>query len=189
MGQRRSIAGARILITGASQGIGRAAGGTGGAARGGRTSWPAARSDDLLAELAEKVRGAGGIIETVRGRRDRAMTTGSCMVEDGELPFSWPRRARLTTRVFRRHRPFYGRHGPERLSQDHGGEFFRRDRDDARLSAAIESRNEAGDRQHLVDRRQAAVSRPAANTLGEQVRGAGLQRGAAGGTGARTAST
>ncbi len=64
MGQRRSIAGARILITGASQGIGRALAEL--AARRGAHVLAAARSDDLLAELAEKVRGAGGIIETVR---------------------------------------------------------------------------------------------------------------------------
>jgi short-subunit dehydrogenase len=63
MGQRRSIAGSRILITGASQGIGRALAEL--LARRGARVLAAARSDALLAELAEKVRAAGGIIETV----------------------------------------------------------------------------------------------------------------------------
>jgi short-subunit dehydrogenase len=63
MGQRRSIAGARILITGASQGIGKALAEL--AARRGAKVIAAARSDALLLELAEKVRATGGIIETV----------------------------------------------------------------------------------------------------------------------------
>ncbi len=63
MGQRRSIAGARILITGASQGIGKALAVL--AAQRGAKILAAARSDALLAELAEQVRFAGGIIETV----------------------------------------------------------------------------------------------------------------------------
>jgi short-subunit dehydrogenase len=60
---RRSIAGSRILVTGASQGIGRALAEL--AARRGAKVLAAARSDTLLAELAEKVRASGGIIETV----------------------------------------------------------------------------------------------------------------------------
>jgi short-subunit dehydrogenase len=60
---KRSIAGSRILITGASQGIGRALAEL--AARRGAKVLAAARSDALLAELAEKVRASGGIIETV----------------------------------------------------------------------------------------------------------------------------
>jgi short-subunit dehydrogenase len=63
MGQRRSIAGSRILITGASQGIGRALAEL--AAKRGAQVLAAARSDALLAELAETVRAAGGILETV----------------------------------------------------------------------------------------------------------------------------
>jgi short-subunit dehydrogenase len=63
MGQRRSINGARILITGASQGIGRALAVE--AARRGAKVLAAARSADLLAELAREVRAAGGTIETV----------------------------------------------------------------------------------------------------------------------------
>jgi short-subunit dehydrogenase len=63
MGQRRSIAGSRILITGASQGIGRAL--AEHLARRGARVLAAARSDALLGELAETVRAAGGIIETV----------------------------------------------------------------------------------------------------------------------------
>jgi short-subunit dehydrogenase len=64
MGQRRSIAGLRILITGASQGIGRALAVE--AAKRGALVLAAARSDGLLAELAAQVRAAGGRIETVK---------------------------------------------------------------------------------------------------------------------------
>jgi short-subunit dehydrogenase len=65
MGRRRDLAGSRILITGASQGIGRAL--ARAAARRGARVLAAARSEALLAELAQRVREAGGIIETVRG--------------------------------------------------------------------------------------------------------------------------
>src|SRR4051794_10494357 len=64
MGQHRNIAGLRILITGASQGIGRAL--AVAAARRGARVLAAARSEQLLAELAREVRAAGGTIETVR---------------------------------------------------------------------------------------------------------------------------
>jgi short-subunit dehydrogenase len=77
MGQRRAIAGARILITGASQGIGRALA-EAAAARGARVL-AAARNADLLRELAEQVRARGGRLETVQadvtsteGRREMA---------------------------------------------------------------------------------------------------------------------
>jgi short-subunit dehydrogenase len=64
MGQRRSIAGSRILITGASQGIGRALAEL-AAQRGGRVL-AAARSADMLHELAEQARARGGVLETVQ---------------------------------------------------------------------------------------------------------------------------
>jgi short-subunit dehydrogenase len=63
MGQRRQIAGSRILITGASQGIGRALAEQ-ASLRGGKVL-AAARSEQLLRELAEEVRARGGILETV----------------------------------------------------------------------------------------------------------------------------
>ena len=63
MGRRRKIAGLRILITGASQGIGRALA-IEAARRGGRVI-AAARSAELLDELAREVRGKGGTLETV----------------------------------------------------------------------------------------------------------------------------
>jgi short-subunit dehydrogenase len=63
MGQRRSIAGSRILITGASQGIGRAL--ALAAARRGARVLAAARSSDLLQELAAEARTAGHPLDTV----------------------------------------------------------------------------------------------------------------------------
>lgn len=63
MGRHRSIQGLRILITGASQGIGRALA-EAAAARKARVL-AAARSQSLLLELANTVRAAGGVIETV----------------------------------------------------------------------------------------------------------------------------
>src|SRR5438270_7861088 len=63
MGQRRSISGARILITGASQGIGRALA-VAAARRGGKVL-AAARSEPLLRELAAEARRAGHTLETV----------------------------------------------------------------------------------------------------------------------------
>jgi short-subunit dehydrogenase len=64
MGQRRTLAGARVLITGASQGIGRAL--ALAAARRGARVLAVARSDDLLQELAAEARSAGSILEPVR---------------------------------------------------------------------------------------------------------------------------
>ena len=64
MGQRRRIAGSRILITGASQGIGRAL--AEAAALRGAKVLAAARSTELLEELAAQVRAKGGTIEIVQ---------------------------------------------------------------------------------------------------------------------------
>ena len=64
MGQRRQIAGLRILITGASQGIGRALALE--AARRGARVLAAARSEELLAELAREAKDAGHPLQTVR---------------------------------------------------------------------------------------------------------------------------
>jgi short-subunit dehydrogenase len=63
MGQRRRIAGSRILITGASQGIGRALALE--AARRGAKVLAVARSEPLLRELAKEARAGGGTLETV----------------------------------------------------------------------------------------------------------------------------
>jgi len=60
---RRKLAGLRVLVTGASQGIGRALV-TEAAARGAKVL-AAARSPELLAELAAEVRASKGTIETV----------------------------------------------------------------------------------------------------------------------------
>jgi short-subunit dehydrogenase len=64
MGQRRSINGARILITGASQGIGKALAET-AAARGAKV-FVCARKIELLQDLAQQVRAKGGVIEIVQ---------------------------------------------------------------------------------------------------------------------------
>jgi short-subunit dehydrogenase len=64
MGQHHPIRGARILITGASQGIGRALAEE--AARRGARVLAAARSWDQLQELADKVRAQGGSLAIVQ---------------------------------------------------------------------------------------------------------------------------
>lgn len=65
MGQRRRIAGSRVLITGASQGIGRALAQQ--AANTGARVLAVARSADLLDELVQQVRAEGGFVEGVLG--------------------------------------------------------------------------------------------------------------------------
>jgi short-subunit dehydrogenase len=65
MGHRRSIVDSRILITGASQGIGKSLAEL-AAARGGRVL-AVARSDGLLRDLAEQVRGQGGTLHIAQG--------------------------------------------------------------------------------------------------------------------------
>lgn len=62
---RRRISDLRILITGASQGIGRALA-SAAAARGAKVL-AVARSDALLHELAEEVHARGGVLETAAG--------------------------------------------------------------------------------------------------------------------------
>ena len=64
MGQRRELKGARMLITGASQGIGRALAVE--AARCGMKVLAAARGQQMLQELASEVRGQGGNLEIVQ---------------------------------------------------------------------------------------------------------------------------
>ena len=87
MGQRRRVAGLRVLITGASQGIGRALA-VAAAARGAKVL-AAARSEDLLAQLAAEARGRGGVIETIQAdvtvpeHRDRM--TGAALRHFGGL--------------------------------------------------------------------------------------------------------
>ena len=63
MGQRRSLSGSRIVITGASQGIGRALAEM--AARRGARVLAGARSENLLRELADSVKASGRTLETV----------------------------------------------------------------------------------------------------------------------------
>ena len=63
MGQRRQLTGLRVLITGASQGIGLAL--AEASARRGAKVLAVARSADALAELAARVKAAGGTLEPV----------------------------------------------------------------------------------------------------------------------------
>src|SRR5438874_12226202 len=63
MGHRRSIAGSRVLITGASQGIGRALALL--AAQQGAQVLATARNDDLLRQLSQEKSGNSGRIETL----------------------------------------------------------------------------------------------------------------------------
>src|ERR1700678_43276 len=60
---RRNLTGLRVLVTGASQGIGRAL--VVEAAKRGCKVLAAARSQPLLDELAEEVRKINGVVETV----------------------------------------------------------------------------------------------------------------------------
>src|SRR5215831_8710829 len=64
MGHRRHVAGSRILVTGASQGIGKALADQ--AARRGARVIAAARSLELLRELSATVRGRGDQLEIVQ---------------------------------------------------------------------------------------------------------------------------
>jgi short-subunit dehydrogenase len=64
MGQPRELAGLRVLVTGASQGIGRAIAAQ--AARRGMRVLAAARNLDLLNQLAEEIRKDGHTLEVVR---------------------------------------------------------------------------------------------------------------------------
>jgi len=87
MGRRRSIDGSRMLITGASQGIGKALA-EAAAGRGARVL-AAARSEGLLAELAAGVRKQGGVLETVQadvtGADDRRRMVEAAMQHFGGL--------------------------------------------------------------------------------------------------------
>src|SRR5688572_30695009 len=64
MGQRRSLAGMRVLVTGASQGIGKAL--AAAAAHRGAKVLAAARSAHLLDELAAQLKAAGKTLEVVQ---------------------------------------------------------------------------------------------------------------------------
>src|SRR5262245_32149138 len=87
MGQRRSLAGARILVTGASQGIGRSLA-EAAAARGAKVL-AAARSPALLERLAEEVRARGGLLKTVQADvtspQDRQMMAAAALEHFGGL--------------------------------------------------------------------------------------------------------
>src|SRR4051812_28239621 len=63
MGQRRPITGSRLLITGASQGIGRELAAL--AARQGAKVLATARNTDLLRQLGDEVKGSAGTLEVL----------------------------------------------------------------------------------------------------------------------------
>ena len=77
MGQRRTLQGSRILITGASQGIGRALAII--AVKRGAKVIAAARNEELLRELADEVAKTGGTLVTVAadviGRRNMSASS------------------------------------------------------------------------------------------------------------------
>src|SRR6478609_8346061 len=87
MGQRRSIPGSRILITGASQGIGRALALE--AARHGARVLAAARSPELLAELAAESAKAGHplqvVVADVTSAEDRKKMADAALTHFGGL--------------------------------------------------------------------------------------------------------
>lgn len=84
---RRKLAGLRVLVTGASQGIGRAL--VIDAAKRGCKVLAAARSQELLDQLAAEVRGSGGTIETVKADvtspNDRAAMVDAAVKHFGGL--------------------------------------------------------------------------------------------------------
>jgi short-subunit dehydrogenase len=84
MGKRRNLAGSRILVTGASQGIGKALA-EAAAGRGARVL-ACARKIELLHDLAEQIRAKGGVIEIaqadITSREDRRR-----LVESAERAF------------------------------------------------------------------------------------------------------
>ena len=84
MGQRRSISGSRILITGASQGIGKSLAEE-AAARGAKVL-VVARNVDLLNDVAKDIRAKGGVIEVVKGDITNADDRRK-MVETAEKAF------------------------------------------------------------------------------------------------------
>jgi short-subunit dehydrogenase len=87
MGQRRNLAGMRVLVTGASQGIGRALADL--AARRGAKVLAAARSLDLLNELAASIRRDGHWLEVVQAdvskSADRQKMVGAALQHFGGL--------------------------------------------------------------------------------------------------------
>jgi short-subunit dehydrogenase len=87
MGRRRNLIGLRIVITGASQGIGKAL--AEAATRRGAHVLAAARSEELLTELARNVRAYGGSIETIRAditrHDDREAMAGAALRHFGGI--------------------------------------------------------------------------------------------------------
>ena len=84
MGQRRTIAGSRMLITGASQGIGKALA-EAAAARGAKLI-VCARKLELLTDLAQQIRARGSVIEIVQA--DITVADDRCkLVETAERVF------------------------------------------------------------------------------------------------------
>ena len=178
MGQRRRIAGLRILITGASQGIGRALALE--AARRGALVLAAARSEALLAELAREAQAAGHPLHTVRA-------DVTAPAERQKMADEAVRLLRRTGRTdqqcrYRRAPGHFAEASPDRLRSIMEVNFFGVTETTRVCLPLLKQGVTPAVAEHFVHRRPSRDSCPE-RLLGEQVRRAGLQRGAAGGGG------
>ena len=147
---RRRIEGLRVLITGASQGIGKALAET--AARRGARVLAAARSGPLLQELADRLRAEGNPIATVTADvaspDDRRRMVEMAMRQFGGLDILINNAGIGATGHF-------VEAGPERLRRIMEVNFFGLTETTPHFSALASPGKWAGHRQHFLHRRQA----------------------------------
>ena len=169
---KRRIEGARVLITGASQGIGRALAEAAAARRQGHRCRAIRRSACGVGRQGPRPGRKPGNAKGGYHRRRRPAPYGG-----GLDPAFWRHRHLGEQCGYRRHRSLCRRR-TRSASKDHGSEFLRPDRDDPCIPPALAPGQQARHRQHLVNRRQAGDSREE-RVLGKQVRSPGVQRSAA----------
>ena len=173
MGRSRRLAGLRVLITGASQGIGRAL--AVAAAGRGMKVLAAARSAGLLEELAREAKANGGVLETVEAdvtsADDRRRMVAAATRRFGGLDV-------LVNNAGIGATGHFADVGPERLRAIMEVNFFGLT-ETTRVCLPLLRR---GATPAVVNISSIAGKRglPAQRILGQQVRGAGFQRGAAG---------